>query len=129
MRSYKYYLPAALWAALLFLLSSLPSQSVPTLGIRYEDLFLHFIVYAVLGYFLGIAFMHSQDSIKWKTILIAALIGILYGASDEFHQKFVSGREAAVSDFWADSAGIIFGLTIFIKFPQLFKAIQKKFFL
>ena len=63
-----------------------------------------------------------------KVIVLAVFIGVLYGASDEFHQMFVSGRDASVSDFIADSLGVMTGLYIFLKFPKLFKFIDKKIF-
>jgi len=42
------------------------------------------------------------------------IIGSLYAASDEYHQSFVEGRFSEVSDFLADSAGVILGLGGFV---------------
>lgn len=122
--NWKYYLPAILWAALIFSLSSLPSNSVPSFGIAFEDLFAHFAVYSILGYFLALAFMHSGKEVSRKRILAVIAIGVFYGALDEFHQWFVPGRIIALSDFLADSAGILFGLFVFIKMRKASKFVQ-----
>ena len=37
----------------------------------------------------------------------AALLAILYGLSDEYHQQFVPGREAALADVAADAVGAL----------------------
>ena len=51
-------------------------------------------------------------SFRWKRralVLMAAVIGSLYGVSDEFHQSFIPGRFAALDDVVADMMGSIFG--------------------
>lgn len=125
--SFKYWIPAAAWATLLFILSSLPSQAVPSLGIEYEDLVIHFLVYSVLGYCLGIALLHDPERANLEMAIIAILLGVLYGASDEFHQMFVPGRFSTISDFLADSAGVLVGVLAFRKFPALFKVLERRF--
>ncbi|NIR53156.1 hypothetical protein GWO43_31330 [candidate division KSB1 bacterium] len=111
---YRRYLPAILWAALIFVGSSIPSQSMPKFTIETKDLVLHFIEYALFGVFLAIAFISSSDRISWKPFNIALLVGVVYAALDELHQKFVSGRVCAFTDFVADSLGVLFGLALFI---------------
>lgn len=111
--SFKRFIPVVSWALLLFFLSSLTSDSVPTLKIKYEDLVLHFLVYAVFGYFLGMATKPSLRSNALKGFIVAALLGIAFGATDEFHQTFVRGRFATVSDFIADSLGVLAGLSVY----------------
>jgi VanZ family protein len=39
----------------------------------------------------------------------AALIGSIYGATDEFHQRFVPHRSADAGDWMADTAGAVLG--------------------
>ena len=112
--NYKYFLPAFFYAVLIFLLSSLPSSAVPNLGISFGDLILHFCEYAVFGYFIALAILQSPGKINWKNFLILMFIGSLYAASDEFHQSFVEGRFSELSDFLADSAGVILGLVVYI---------------
>ena len=112
--NYKYLLPAFFYAALIFFLSSLPSSAVPNLGISFGDLILHFCEYSVFGYFVALAVMQSLGKVNWKNFLIVMFIGSLYAASDEYHQSFVEGRVSEVSDFLADSTGLILGLVVYV---------------
>ncbi len=112
--NYKYLLPAFFYAAVIFFLSSLSSSALPNLGISLNDLIVHFCEYSVFGYFIALAVMQSPGKINWKKCLIVMFIGSLYAASDEYHQSFVEGRFSEVSDFLADSAGVILGLVVFV---------------
>ena len=44
------------------------------------------------------------------------LMGVGYGALDEWHQSLVPGRDVSVGDWVADSAGVILGLLLFSSF-------------
>ena len=50
--------------------------------------------------------------------LLFLLMGVGYGALDEWHQGFVPGRDASVGDWVADSAGVILGLVLFSSFSS-----------
>lgn len=112
--NYKYALPAIFYAAFIFFLSSLPSSAIPNLGISFGDLIIHFFEYSAFGYFVALAIMQSPGKINWKRVFAIFLIGTLYATSDEYHQSFVEGRVSAMSDFLADSAGVILGLIVFV---------------
>lgn len=113
-----YRLPAIVWAAVLFILSSIPSQSLPSLVLKFKDLFLHFAAYSVLGFLLAHALIPATERPARKSGRLVILIGCLYGASDELHQIFVPGRYCTLSDFLADCAGVAFGLFLY---GQLFR--------
>ncbi len=108
-----YRLPAVVWAAVLFTLSSIPSQSLPSLVLNFKDLFLHFAAYSVFGLLLAHALIPTAQRLPRKSGWLVILIGCLYGASDEFHQIFVPGRYCTFSDFLADCAGVAFGLFLY----------------
>ena len=101
--------PAAGWAAVLFLLSAfseLPFQ-VGRLGV--PDKIVHFGVYAVLGGALAHARYHGAPRTPhWMMMLV----GVLYGATDEWHQSFVPRRAPSVGDWVADTAGVVVGYTL-----------------
>ncbi len=118
-KMYKYYLPAILWAILIFIGSSIPSDSLPSFTIKMKDLILHFIEYTILGLLLALAVVQSPGRLSRKLFTMVLLIGILYGGSDEIHQKFVMGRHCTFSDFLADSAGVLMGLTVFAFMPSI----------
>jgi len=86
---------------------------MPTWGITTKDFIFHLIEYSIFGFLLARAFIHSQQRGNWRSYILITLIGVLYAASDEFHQKFVAGRYSEFSDFIADSVGVILGLIIF----------------
>ncbi|MFQ6113914.1 MAG: VanZ family protein [bacterium] len=117
---HKYYLPAILWALVIFFFSSLPSSAVKSLSPQLDDLVLHFIEFSIFGFLLTRAIIQNPHRISWKLCIVVALIGIVYAASDETHQLFVQGRFATVSDFLADSIGVIFGMSIFIYVQKTF---------
>lgn len=93
------WLPAVAWAAVIFYLSSRPRLPGPELpGV---DKVAHFGAYAVLGWLLVRAADHSA-----VPLVAGALLGLLYGATDEIHQMYVPGRSPDVMDWFADAAGI-----------------------
>ena len=51
---------------------------------------------------------------KGKRILAAAWTGILYAASDEFHQLFVPGRSGQITDVLIDSGGLLAGILLVV---------------
>ncbi len=93
------------WAALLFGLSSLPAGSTPTSPFSFpgDDKVVHAGAYAVLGGLLRVALGRTGPAVA----LAAA-----YGASDEFHQAFVPGRDADVFDWLVDVAGAVLGAAL-----------------
>jgi len=129
----KYYLPPILYAILIFILSSLPGKSLPKIGSW--NYLIHFIEFFILGYLIKRAFfvniggrisffsLFKKNKTRLAIIssrrLITAFslsifLGILYAALDEYHQSFISGRVASLSDFLFDSLGIIFGQFLFL---------------
>jgi VanZ family protein len=106
--------PAVLWAAVLFLLSAQPE--LPGTGffawVPAGDKLAHFGLYAILGALLARGRGWEGD------VPHAALIGAgaLYGASDEWHQSFVPGREVSALDWTADACGVAAGYFIALSF-------------
>ena len=100
--------------ALIFAISSMKQPPLPTPQFEWLsiDKIYHFIEYAILSVLLTIALVNVPP--KWLPQnwiwITAALISILYGASDEWHQTFVPGRFATFSDFVSDAVGSIAGV-------------------
>ena len=67
------------------------------------DKVLHLVEYGILGFLLYRAL--REESWTGKPILLAFVIGMAYGITDEFHQYFVPTRESDPFDLLADSAG------------------------
>lgn len=76
-----------------------------------SDTWAHFFVYAVLGLLVARA---AELMPRRAARLAAVAIGIsLFGAIDEWHQRFIPGRFPAVGDWIADSAGGAVGAALF----------------
>ncbi|MGB2770594.1 MAG: VanZ family protein [Candidatus Zixiibacteriota bacterium] len=103
---YKYL--ALAYAALIFIVSAIPSISPPPLGLVLEDKILHLLEYSVFSLLLFLAFFTSgREFLRKHVFLLSCLIGMAYAVSDEIHQKFVPGRSSEFLDFVADSLGIV----------------------
>ncbi|WP_066372477.1 VanZ family protein [Neobacillus fumarioli] len=72
----------------------------------------HFSIYLVLGLLVMNAVRNTELPIRSKLIL-TILICIVYAASDEFHQIFVSGRGPQITDVLIDSCGACLGTGIY----------------
>jgi VanZ family protein len=103
-----YYLPALLWAALIFTLSSIPRLTPPSVGLHLSDKIYHFIEFAIFSLLLIRALGYRYRPAGWPAAIRWVLVvGILWGALDEFHQLFVAGREASLLDALADAGGVL----------------------
>jgi VanZ family protein len=88
----------------LFTASSGPGVALPP-G-RNWDKVLHAGAFGVLALLSAWALTRGRlRAATWPVLLAACLVAILYGATDEFHQSFVPGRDADVFDLVADALG------------------------
>jgi len=86
---------------------------MPKIDIPYIDKLAHFVEYFILGALLVRAFANSSDKANFKMILLLSiLIAAAYGALDEFHQRFVSGRSPEIFDIISDIIGSLFGALV-----------------
>lgn len=102
----------AAWAAFIFVLSSIPGQSMPHVAILRFDKLDHAVVYAVFGGLCFLAIRRTWPLSSARLVGLAALVAVLYGLSDEFHQLFVPGRSAEIYDAIADGVGGLVGATV-----------------
>jgi VanZ family protein len=98
--------PAVLWAALIFTLSSISGLPAPPGGLT--DKHAHLVTYAVLCALIVWGLTdRAPGRTTWSIAAAAAVLAALYGASDEWHQSFVPGRETSGLDLAADTAGAV----------------------
>jgi len=84
----------------------------------------HFCGYTLMGILLCIAFSGHFE--RNRHILPSAfLVGALYAASDELHQRFVPGRSGEIRDVLLDSAGVATGILISFLFVLIVKRRKK----
>lgn len=102
-RGWRWAIVAAYMLAL-FTVSSGPGVALPPEG--NWDKVLHAGAFGVLALLSAWALARGPlREATWPVLLAASLIAILYGATDEFHQSFVPGRDADVFDLFADALG------------------------
>jgi VanZ family protein len=108
-RRWLVFLAPLLYAAVIFALSS-QSRPLPFLSDDFlsHDKILHALEYSVLGALL-VGALRLAGLRPPVALVVAVLLGSIYGATDELHQSFVPGRDAAVLDWVADTLGVTLG--------------------
>ena len=98
--------PLALMATIFYLSAQ---QSVGPELPAFTRVIAHFSVYALLAALWAWAL---TPSLGRRAIPVAAAICVLYAISDEYHQRFVEGRDSDHVDVLVDCCGIAFALWI-----------------
>jgi len=122
------HLPVILYGIGIFILSSISDLNAPDLGFDPQDKFYHLIFYAPFGYFLGRS-LSSQDyflKVKKNYWILAVLLGVLYGISDEIHQYYVPGRIMSFWDTVADGLGICLGVYLYHNRSRIYSFLLRK---
>ncbi len=112
-----YWIPVFIFMGLIFYLSSLQQADfggVPPVVLGPEGIIAHTIEYLILGFLVYRALANSSYPLG-KIFILALIISVLYGASDEVHQFFVPGRTASLSDLGADALGSFMGTFAYFK--------------
>jgi VanZ family protein len=113
---FKFYLPALIWAGIIFYFSSVP-------GLRYSqsnavEIILrkgaHFLEYGILSFFLWRIFYLGHKFPPQKAFWGALIFSALFGASDELHQTFVFGRTGKTVDAVFDAISSILTLNLIV---------------
>lgn len=127
----KYWLPVLLWALVIFSFSSYSVGSATQ--IYWKDFAIkktaHMVEYAILTV-LNYRALLAQGIKTTNAALVAMLISVIYGASDEYHQSFTPGREPKVRDVIFDTIGSILAMYVVWnwvdRFPEKIKIYFKK---
>lgn len=100
-----YWLPAAIWAVLIYYLSSMSSFPETSFKFMNMDKIAHLFEYVIFGFLVNFGFLHSgkKEDAGFKTIVFCAF----YALTDEAHQAFIPLREASFFDWTFDFAGVI----------------------
>lgn len=97
--------PALTIMGLIFIFSSMPSETVPYYGE------LDFIIKKgghALGYgLLGLSYYYAlpRSLSRFYRWILAFIMAILFALSDEYHQSFVKGRDSSLGDVAIDGLG------------------------
>jgi VanZ family protein len=112
--------PVALYAAVIFALSTIPGNRVPPIGVPGFDKVEHAILYGLLGLLLARAIRALQPTLD--PILCVIAVGYLagfYGVTDEIHQLFTPGRSCDPFDALADLVGGTLGAVAWVTWRHL----------
>lgn len=102
----------AAYAAFIFWTSSLtPRVRLDPVLLKFRiDWSAHVLEYGLFGVLLARAFALTWAGAKGRGLVLAVVaVGALYGATDEYHQSFVPGREPDPTDLCADAVGLAAG--------------------
>jgi VanZ family protein len=104
------WLPVAIYMAVIFTLSA---QSQPPLPRQISDKQGHSVGYMGLAVTVSRALAGGfGQPLGLGTAVGAWAIAAGYGATDEWHQRFVPGRSADVEDWYADAIGAGVGTAV-----------------
>lgn len=103
------WIMTVLWMAGISWLSSQPDTTLPDFWeFAYHDKIQHLGFYIVLGILLCWAF-RASGATPGKALLWAVMVGAVFAASDEVHQRFVPTRRCEAADWAADVLGTAIG--------------------
>ena len=108
------WIPALIFMGVIFCLSSIHGDKIHLPDFSYSDKVAHFFAYAFLGWLISLRqVLRGSARVGFGNAggldAMGQIVGMLYGASDEFHQMFVPLRDASVYDWNADALGIMAG--------------------
>lgn len=104
--------PGLIWAGVLFALSSVPGTRYPAIPFQGADKLVHIGLYSPLGFFTARALRRRLGAGFLRTLLLATLIAVFYGVTDELHQAFVPFRSCDWRDLVADLGGALTGAAV-----------------
>jgi VanZ family protein len=114
-----FFIPAALYYAFIFYLSS-RSHDIK-IDIIFFDKVIHIVEFALLGLLLSFGYFMSLKSPLMVKAVLTICSGILLGGLDEFHQYFIPRRSVEFFDVIADTIGILIGLLLYHYFSRTTK--------
>ena len=109
-----YQTPLVVYAALIYIVSSISRLPTPDFGLTFADKIIHIIEYGLFC-FLALRALKNPplDFSPGPACIFAIGITVLYAALDEYHQSFVPGRNADMYDLLADILGAAVALLLF----------------
>lgn len=104
-------------AIFIFYMSSKSFEKGTPIDFPFKSIVYHFSIFFVFAFFLSISMKRGNNKNKYL-VIIAILISIAYGISDELHQFFVPGRSCTISDVLLDSIGIFSANIVYSIIPS-----------
>lgn len=108
----KRWLPSLLLCLFIFASSATPGAQVS--ANHNVDFLAHKSIHMLIYSALFLAFLRAT-----KSSMLAAVLAVLYGAGDEFHQTLVPSRMGSTRDFLIDSMAVFITASIVWKYSHL----------
>lgn len=125
LRSMLNWAPAVIYMGLIYYLSSLSHP--PSVLVKAPDYVLHAVEYFVLYVLVFLALHEGLHRYPGRgSYWVPAVIAILYGLLDEYHQKFVPNRDASLRDVLADMVGVGVGVPFVLLSDRVMNALRAK---
>ena len=102
--------PAAVWAALILVITSWPNPRVPAAPAG-TDKAVHALMYLVLGVLTARA-LRLTAAVRPRAVMATLAAIATFALVDELHQAWIPGRSADHADWLADIAGGTTGLLL-----------------
>lgn len=97
------------WAAVIWVLSSIPASRLPAVQVWNLDKLVHAAVFGILAVLTQRAIDRPRGVPR---AIVVFLLVTAWGVLDEFHQRFVPGRVPSVYDAIADAVGAALAIGI-----------------
>ena len=85
----------------------------------------HYAIYMIGGILLY-SFMNTFSMTMKRSFLFSQIIGTGYAITDEWHQYFIPGRSAQISDILLDAVGVLTGIILVILLQKLSSKINDR---
>ncbi len=111
MKKWVPFLPAVLFYALIFLISS--QDFGDSIDIDHLDKAAHVLEFGLLGFFLAVGFFNTLSLSTATKSRLTFGSGLILAILDEFHQFFVPPRKSDIADVLPDAVGLVIGIAVF----------------
>ena len=112
-RALRLWGPVAAWMAVIFAASSRP---LPAYVAVLPDWSTHSAAFAALSILCCRALAGGLGpALRRGDAVLAVVLSVVYGVSDEYHQSFVPGRDATGWDVAKDFAGAVIGAWLYAR--------------
>lgn len=105
MKRFLFWIPALAWAGFIFYLSTRPFGPKPSWWFNNADKVIHGTMFGILSLLMFLAFRKGNGVGYLKAAILAFVITVLYGSTDELHQFFTPSRTPDFGDLLADAVG------------------------
>lgn len=118
---------SVVWAVLIFVFCTMPSNRLPSVRIPHLDKVVHFGFFFVQSVLLSLLFNFETKRSYFQIIGLSTILAFVYGGMIEIMQGAFFNRSADVYDLIADMVGGFIGAMLFPTVLRIVRLIFKKY--